>query len=153
MFPRMKVKNFSKHAKAIEELLPEPWKMLDHYLHVEGVHGLTGVRPFTTVPGGYLLYHHLFNHGGENFIALHRVAVAPMFQGQGLAKGLMAAVGEDALAAKAHWIRAMVPETNLAAQCLFRRCGFVVKRIEKEFYAPDVDGIRRDAYYMEKPVG
>jgi len=85
---------------------------------------------------------HLVFRSGPDGVTLLNIAVAPYWRRQGIARAMLAKLGEK----HAPFIRVIVPESNLPVQLLLRSAGYQAVGVSRGHF----DG--EDGYLMERRV-
>ncbi|KIW27250.1 uncharacterized protein PV07_07006 [Cladophialophora immunda] len=75
-------------------------------------------------------------------LLLHKVCVSPAARGQGIGSLLLQKVIEDSKCWSCRAIDLWVDESNIIAQCLYSKCGFVVQEIVNDYYSPGKNGVK-----------
>jgi ribosomal-protein-alanine N-acetyltransferase len=126
---------------------PDPWKPAD-FEKVLGVGMFAGTPSMrrgqgtiATHSGRIVGYTIITPYQGDTQ-SIETLAVCLDRRREGIGRALVSAVQRGCRAAGRARVQVLVRETNLPALCLFRACGFVAERIEKDFYdTTDEDGI------------
>ncbi len=103
---------------------------------------------FTIAVQGATVVGYAIAMGGADEVDLANLAVLPTMRGAGIGRQLVEAVLRDAAVARATAVYLEVRASNVAAQALYRRCGFAEVGRRKGYY----DHPREDAVVMRCAV-
>lgn len=102
-----------------------------------GIDGVLVADEAGEVAGYVALRHPTRLESNRHVLAVHGLAVAPAFQGRGLARALLRAAADEARARGARRLTLRVLGTNAGARALYEACGFVVEGVQRDEFLLD----------------